>query len=139
MSKPSLPAAEMDVLTALDRLGEATAAQVREATHGYRPMSHGSMVTLLKRLEAKKLVVRKKGSVGKAFVYSATRRRTTTFRGVLSNLVQRMFHGDSPALVASLFQTKPPTRDDLEAIQRLVNEARKKMGEEPDGGDEPRD
>jgi BlaI family penicillinase repressor len=132
MARPNLPAAEMDVLACLHRLGEATVAQLRDAMEGYRPMAHGSMVTLLKRLEAKKLVARKKGPVGKAFVYSVTQRRRSTFGGLMGNLVQRIFHGDGAALVASLFETKPPTPEELEKIQKMLDDLRLKSP--PEGG-----
>ncbi len=37
--------------------------------HRKRPLAHASVCTLLNRLEAKGLVRREKGPVGKAFVY----------------------------------------------------------------------
>ena len=58
------PRAELDVLGCLWQHGRATARELREAMGGYRPMTHGSMVTLLKRLEAKGLVTKRKGPVG---------------------------------------------------------------------------
>jgi predicted transcriptional regulator len=130
MVKATLPPAEMEVLACLDRLGPATAAQIREALQAYRPMAHGSVVTLLKRLEAKKLVTHRKGSVGKAFLYSARREPKGTFRGVVRNLVQRVFHDDPAALVASLFETKPPSAQELDRIEKMVQELRRKSTEE---------
>ncbi len=130
MPKPNLPPAELDVMACLHRLGEATAAQLREALQSYRPMAHGSMVTLLKRLEAKNVVLRKKGPVGKAYVYSVRHRRNFAFRDLVQNLVQRVFHGDSAALVASLFETKPPTPEELQKIQQMLDDLRRKTGRE---------
>ncbi|MBI2947949.1 MAG: BlaI/MecI/CopY family transcriptional regulator [Verrucomicrobia bacterium] len=130
MPRPNVPPAELDVIACLHRHGEATAAQLREAMQSYRPMSHGAMVTLLKRLEAKNLVCRKKGPVGKAFVYSVAQRRGPTFRNVVRDLVQRIFHGDGAALVASLFETKPPTTEEVEKIQQLLNDLREKTPKE---------
>ena len=123
----------MEVLACLHRLGRATAGELREAIRGYRPMSHGAIVTLLKRLEARKLVGRKKGPVGKAFVYALTERRVSTFNRMVRDLVQRIFHGDGSALVASLFETKPPSPEELEKIQQMVDKLRgksTKAGEE---------
>ncbi|MBI4658394.1 MAG: BlaI/MecI/CopY family transcriptional regulator [Verrucomicrobia bacterium] len=130
MTRYSLPPAELDVIACLHRQGEATAARLREAMQGYRPMSHGAMVTLLKRLEAKNLVSRRKGPVGKAFVYSLAQRRSSTFRNVVRDLVQRIFHGDGAALVASLFETKPPTPEELEKIQHMLDDLRAKGAKE---------
>ena len=74
MTHPDLPEAEMEMLACLQRKGEATARELREALRPFRPLAHPSVVTLLQRLEAKGLVSRDKGNVGKAFVYQPTRR-----------------------------------------------------------------
>jgi predicted transcriptional regulator len=123
---PKLPDAELDVLTGLQRLGQATAAELRRELEPLRPMAHGSVVTLLNRLEAKDLVTRWKGDVGKAFVYRATQRREVTTRPLLRHMLQRVFGGDKLALVASLFETRPPTAKELEELERLVADLKQK-------------
>ena len=125
MRKHNLPSAEMEVLACLHRLGGGTAAQVRESLASLRPMAHGSVVTLLKRLESKKLVTRRKAPAGKAFIYSPRQERQQTFGRLIRELVQRIFHGDGTALVASLFESKPPTTDELEKIQEMLDELRR--------------
>jgi len=124
-----LPAAELDVLACLWRHGKATAREVRETMRRYRPMAHGSVATLLGRLQDKGLVSRQKGPVGKAFVYKPTRRAGAGYRRVVRELLQRVFGGDSLALVTSLFETQPPTQDQLEELQRLLDDLRDKEGE----------
>ncbi len=126
MSEPRLPDAELEVLACLHRRGEATARDLREALWDTRPMAHGSVLTLLGRLERRGLVSRRKGPVGKAFVYEPTRQHATTMRPVLRRLVDRMFAGSAVDLVASLFETRPPTPKELDAIQRLVRNLRRK-------------
>jgi predicted transcriptional regulator len=126
MTKLRLPPAERDTLACLCRLGEATARDIREEMRAYRPMAHGSALTLLKRLEAKKLVTRKKGPAGKAFVYQATRSRESAFRGLVRDLVLRVFHGDPAQLVASLFETCPPTTQEVEKLQGLLDDLRRR-------------
>jgi predicted transcriptional regulator len=123
---PELPDAEMDVLGSLYRRGEATARDVREDLAVDRPMAHGSVVTLLKRLETRGLVTRRKGPVGKAFLFSPTRKQTTTVRPVLKRLVNRIFGGDAAALVASLFETRPPTAAELREIEALLRAERRR-------------
>jgi predicted transcriptional regulator len=126
MAEKRLPDAELEVLACLHRHGEATARDIREALWDQRPMAHGSVLTLLGRLERRGLVSRRKGPVGKAFVYEPTRRHTTTVRPVLRRLVDRVFAGNPVDLVASLFETQPPTLKELDAIQRLVRDLRRK-------------
>lgn len=128
MPGPKLPDAEMDVLACVYRRNAATAREIREDLAIERPMAHGSVVTLLKRLETRGLVIRRKADVGKAFVYSATRKHSTTVRPMLKRLVNRVFAGDAVALVASLFETRPPTAGELEEIDALVREQRRRKG-----------
>ena len=125
MPERRVPDAELEVLTCLHRRGEATARDIREALWDQRPMAHGSVLTLLGRLERRGLVGRKKGPSGKAFVYMPTRRRTATLRPVLRRLVDRVFAGSPVDLVASLFETRPPTPEELDALQRLVRDLRR--------------
>lgn len=125
MKKIRLPPAERDVLACVYRSPGATAGQLRESLHGYRPMAHGSVLTLLSRLEAKGLVARKKGAVGKAFVYHPTQSRQATFTGLLRDLVQRVFEGDPVSLVASLFETRPPTGAEVEKLKAMLDDLRR--------------
>ncbi len=130
MAETNLPAAERDVLTSLHRHRTATARQIRESLSGFRPMAHGSVLTLLKRLEAKGIVKKQKGPIGKAFVYRACQQPRTTFRGLVRQLVQRVFHGDGVALVASLFETKPPTAEEVQKLQQMLDELREQKTKE---------
>ncbi len=121
-----LPDAELEVMACLWRDGKQTARQIRETMESYRPMAHGSAVTLLKRLEAKGLVAKEKAPVGKAFVYRPTRQPGPTYRRILRNLSQRIFGGNRVALAASLFETQPPNSEELEKLEELLEELRSK-------------
>ncbi len=125
-----LPDAELEVLACLWRNGETTAREVREGMHRYRPMTHGSVATLLSRLQAKGLVARRKGSVGKAYVYKATRRPGPAYRRVIKDMLERIFGGSTVAVVNSLFETKPPTPDELDTLQELLDEIREQNNSE---------
>jgi BlaI family transcriptional regulator, penicillinase repressor len=120
MSGPEVPAAELEVLACLKRLGTPTARQIRETMLPFRPMAHGSVVTLLTRLEAKSLVTKIKGPVGKAFVYSVTESAGEVHRNALHRFLHRVFGGDSMHLVASVFETKPPDPEQLKQLEQMV-------------------
>ncbi len=126
MTEDRLPDAELEVMACLWRLGEASARQLRESMAGFRPMAHASVMTLLNRLEAKGLIRRAKGPVGKAFVYTPTRQPGKTYRRVIGDVLQRIFGGNGPALVASLFETQPPTAEEIDQLQRLLDQLRSK-------------
>lgn len=130
--EPRLPDAELEVLACLWRKGSATARDVREALDHYRPMSHGSVVTLLNRLQAKGLVDREKANVGKAFLYKPTRKPEPTYRSLVKDMLQRVFGGNGVALVASLFETHPPDAAEIEQLQKLLDDRRRQ--EQKQGG-----
>jgi predicted transcriptional regulator len=126
MTKKNIPTAELEVLACLQQMEQATAREIREGMHSYRPMAHGSVMNLLKRLEAKKLVARKKGPVGKSFVYRATAATASIYGGLLNRILHRVFGGDSLALVSSLFETRPPDARQIEKLEELLDELRAK-------------
>ena len=130
MTSENLPTAELEVLACLQRREQATAREIRERMAAYRPMTHGSVVNLLKRLEAKSLVTKKKGPVGKAFLYCATRRAGSVYRSLLNRLLNRIFAGDSLSLVASLFETKPPDAEQLAQLEKLLDDLKEKRRRE---------
>ena len=129
-SKPEvkLPDAELELLAALCRAREATARELRDAIDPHRPMAHGSVLTLLGRLESKALVQREKGEVGKAFVYKPTAAGRSVFRPVVRNFLQRVFGGSSVSFVASLLESTPPTAEEIEELQQMLDDLRSKQG-----------
>jgi BlaI family penicillinase repressor len=126
MAHPDVPAAELEVLACLQRKGAATVSELREVLRPFRPLAHASVVTLLQRLERKGLVTHEKGPTGKAFIYRPSRHSRSTLHSMLHRLVQRAFGGDSVALVASLFESQPPTPKELEQVEQLLDKLRQK-------------
>ncbi len=119
-----LPAAELDVLTQLRKAKEATAAEIGAALATQRPMAHGSVATLLGRLEAKGLVTRRRAPTGKAFLYRPSARAEGALRGVFERVVARLFGEDRVFFVASLLESKPPTLAEIDRLQGLLSDLR---------------
>ncbi len=126
-----LPKAELEVMSCLWRQGPQLVREIRERLAASRPMSHASVSTLLKRLESKGLVAREKAGTGKAFVYRSRVAPTRTQRQILGDLVQRVFDGSGVALVASLFETKPPSPEEIVQLQELLDELKAESKEKP--------
>lgn len=125
MGRDNLPDAELEVLAVLWQRGESTARDVREAVESFRPMTHGAVFTLLRRLEQKTLVSRRKGKVGKAFVYKARIKPGSTYRKLIGDLLERVFGGSPVTLVSSLFETRPPSSGEIEELQELLDDLKK--------------
>ncbi|HEY2253377.1 MAG TPA: BlaI/MecI/CopY family transcriptional regulator [Planctomycetaceae bacterium] len=124
MRKNEVPNAEIDVMRCLWQGQPLTARAIREQLHAERPMSHSSVCTLLRRLESKGLVKREKGPSGKAFVYRATGQPTKTRRRLVGSLLDRLFAGNGVDLVVALFESRPPTEDQLDDLQKLLDDLR---------------
>jgi len=119
---PRVPEAELDVLVVLRRQGPLLAADLMKELSSIRPMTHGSITTLLARLESKGLVSRRKADAGKAFVYSATASADRALQGTVDRLVARLFGGDRMVLVAALFESRSLDADEVARLERMVAE-----------------
>jgi len=128
---PTLPDSELEVLACLWQKGEATAREVRESMAAYRPLTHSAVSTLLARLQEKRLVTRRKGPFGKALLYRAADRPKRTRRRIVGDLLQRVFGGDALAVVSSLFETRPPSAEELDRLEQLLAELRSTFPSDP--------
>ena len=122
----AVPEAELEVLAALERLGASEASAIRTALLPQRPLAHSSVVTLLQRLEHRGLVARRPAAHGKAFVYSL--RSPSSLGSQLRRLTSRLFADDRVRMVSTLFEGDPPSRREIEAMDRLVEGMRRRKG-----------
>ncbi len=129
--KEKIPDAERDVLVCLNQLKEATVKEICEALRAVRKMEPSSVMTLLKRLESRKLVTKRKADQGKAFVFRVTRESTRAYRHLMNDLFQGVFGGDTLSFMASFFETRKPTEKEIIQLQQLLEDLRtqKKKGD----------
>ncbi len=126
MADSQLPDAELDVLACLWENGRCTAREVRESMDHYRPMTHSAVCTLLQRLQDKKMVSRKKGPIGKAFVYQATSSAKKMYKQIASDLLRRVFFGKTDIFVKTVLEAGSPSLEELDEIDQAVKELRAK-------------
>ena len=117
-----IPEAELEVLACLHRLGEAEVAAIRRALEPFRPLSHASVTTLLRRLERRGLVSRRKGPVGKSLLYAPLPTAQATYRGLLTRLLDRVFAGDPVRLVSSLLSSRRLSREEVRRLRKIVDD-----------------
>ncbi len=128
---PRIPDAERDVLACLVQLEEATVKDIRDALDKARPMQASSVLTLLNRLEARKLVTKRKADQGKAFVFRPSKNSSRAWSGLMRDFFQQAFGGDTVAFMTSFFETRKPTVAEIEQLQHLLDEL--KSGNSKDG------
>ena len=121
-SAAPLPDAELEVLACLHDLGEAEVVEIRRALARFRPLSHASVSTLLRRLESRGLVARRKGPVGKSLLYAALPAAQATYRSLLNRMLDRVFAGDPVRLVSSLVSSRRLSRDELRRLRSIVDD-----------------
>lgn len=120
----TLPRREREVFEILCRLETATAADVRRAMSG--EPSDSAVRTLLSRLEAKKLVVRRADE--QAYVYAPAPEPQALATSALQRLVATFFNGSAAsAATALLGLTNELKPEELEALKRAVEQAEERQ------------
>jgi BlaI family transcriptional regulator, penicillinase repressor len=118
---------ELEILKVLWQASPRTVEQVREAlvTAG-RNLTHSSVITVMNIMVRKKYLVREKK--GRSFEYRHLVGGKDVGRGLLNDLVQRVFDGSAKAVVLELLETVDVDAGELAEIRRLINRAAKGGG-----------
>ena len=120
----SLPRREREIFEILGSRGEATAADVREAMKD--PPSYSAVRTMLSRLEAKGMV--KHRTVEQSYVYKSVPQPAKVRESALKSMVKTFFDGSAAsAATALLGLTKSLDKDELDALQRAIDEAKERQ------------
>jgi len=118
---------ELEALKVLWARGKAT---VREIYQEMRPqegegeLAYTTVLSLLQTMEQKGLVGHK--SVGKAYVYCPLVQRENTFRKLAGGFLDQVFDGALGEYVARALQSRKHTLQELEELEQMIGEAKKK-------------
>lgn len=106
--------------------GEAsTEHMMDELAKSGRPLTDGSIRKVLGILVDKGHVIRQKS--GRSFIYSPVVSRREANRKMVCDLLGRAFGGSTAYMVASLLDSNPVPKEDLDAIERLIAERKKEV------------
>lgn len=106
--------------------GEASVAEVAEALAGERGLAHTTIATLLTRLAARGVVEARRE--GRQLMYRTLLTEPQVRRSMVSGLVERLFGGDSKALLAHLVSEREVKAGDLEKVQALLAKGGRRRG-----------
>jgi BlaI family transcriptional regulator, penicillinase repressor len=109
---------ELEVLKVLWDRGPSTVREVMEVLNQTRRRAYNSVMSLLEVMCDKRLVKRR--AQNRAFVYWAAVNKEKTLGQMVSDLVRRGFEGSASSLVANLLDETPLSKEELNAIQRLI-------------------
>lgn len=118
--------AELEILDVLWELKRATVREVFEAINKRRRTTYTTVLKFLQIMQEKGLVVRDEKE--KAHVYRPRASQRQTQQRLVTSLMEKAFRGSALSLVQHVLETKPASREDLEAIRRMIDEAEAKGG-----------
>lgn len=119
---------ELEILQILWRRGPSTVRQVMDDLNHGRRRAYTSVMSLLNVMTDKKLLRRK--PAGRAFVYQPRVAEQPTLRHMVADLLDRAFEGSAEQLVAHTLEQTDLSPEELNNIQRLINDYRQRKGEQ---------
>lgn len=118
---------ELQILKVLWDSPPMTVREVRDALEqSGRDLAHTTVITMLSTMVEKGQIEKLEPLQGKAFRFSPQIRRDDVSKGMLGDLVERVFDGSAEAVVLSLFDVKELNEHELASLRKLLN---KKMRE----------
>jgi predicted transcriptional regulator len=109
---------ELEFMTKLWELGEATVREVQEALGPGRKLAYTSAATILRILEQKNFVTSTKQ--GKTFIYRPVLNKDAYQSRSLRNLSEKLFDNAPAALVARLVDDYDLSEEALDEIRALI-------------------
>jgi BlaI family penicillinase repressor len=127
--EPSPTDRELEILKVLWDRGEATVREVYEEMRQTAPIVQNTVQAFLRTMEDKGLVRHR--LQGRTFIYAAVSQQPETNRRLVSGLLQRVFDGAVDQLVHSALSLRPPTNDELDRLEALIQDARSSTANRP--------
>jgi BlaI family transcriptional regulator, penicillinase repressor len=104
---------------------DATIAQVHAAVSPDASLAYTTIATMLRKMEARGLV--KHRLIERKFLYRAQVREDVVARKMSEHFIARLFEGSLADMVSHLLQTQDISREELERLEKLIAEQKKKL------------
>ena len=118
--RPALSKAEMEVARIVWNLGEATVRQVFETFPAGRRPDFNTVQTYLRRLEAKGYLRAKRR--GRTMVYRARVQPDEVIRETVSDLVDRLFGGETIPLLHHLIHDRGINDEEIHKFREMIGQ-----------------
>ena len=109
---------QMDILRILWERSEATVAEVHDSLKKVRGLAPTTIATVLSRLEKAGVVSHR--TQGRQYIFRSLVTEKDVRQSMVSDLIDRLFHGDSFALVGHLLKETDVNPDDLEQVASIL-------------------
>jgi len=109
---------ELEIMTILWRLGEASVREIQEAIVDRKRPAYTTVQTIVNRLEQKGAVKRTR-RISNAFLFQAAITRKSVHRRIIDELLD-LFGGSAQPVVAHLLESGKLTLEDLKALEDVA-------------------
>lgn len=128
---PKVSDAEMEVLRLIIEMGEGTTGQIYEASLKVKSWAPGTVITFVRRLEAKGYLEHTLIKGTKSYLYRPTAQARALRRGVVKDLLERVFGGNPLPIVSYLLDEKKLTQSEIKDLKRLIEDHEQRRGSKP--------
>ena len=115
---------QLAIMRVLWTRGTASASEVHQTLLPERGLAVTTIKTMLRKMEERKLVSHR--AKGRQFIYRPRIAESDVREGMVGDLVQRMFRGDSAALVNHLIEAGDIDAGELDELRARLAKRRKK-------------
>ncbi len=115
---------QLAIVRVLWARGTASASEVHAALLDERGLALTTIKTMLRKMEDRGIVIHR--ADGRQFIYRALIAESDVREGMVGDLVQRMFYGNSTALVSHLIEAGEIDADELKDLRALLAKKRGK-------------
>jgi len=112
---------ELEIMKIVWRRGEATGRQVYEALRERREIAYTTVMTMLKVLETKGHLTRRRDDA--AHVYRPTRAKRVVVRSMVRDFLDRVFDGSVEPLLVHLVEDRKLSKAQLDELMRKIRES----------------
>ncbi len=120
-SRHTLGDLQLAIMRVLWARREATVAEVHQALLDERGLAPTTIATMLVKMEKKGVVAHR--SEGRRYVYRPTVSEAEVRRTMVAELTDRLFAGDTAALVSHLLDEHQASAEDLAELERRIADA----------------
>jgi BlaI family penicillinase repressor len=115
---------ELEILKVIWKRGHATVREAFEDLLEQRKIAYTTVLTMMGVLERKGHLKKKAGE--RAYVYSPTQPQDQVVGSMVEEFVNRVFNGSAKPLLVHLMEDRNIRADEIDEIERLVQERRRK-------------
>jgi BlaI family transcriptional regulator, penicillinase repressor len=121
-------AAELEILNVLWEKESATVREVFEIISASKSITYTTVLKLMQIMTEKGLVER--DVEGKAHLYRPTVAQNETQKGMVSDLLEKVFRGSAMQLVQHLLEAKKTSPEEMKEIRQMIEKAEKEAKNE---------